>query len=315
MTDEAKTPETPEEVTEEVTEAAAEVAEEVADAPAEAAAEVTEEVAEAPAEAAAEVTEEVAEAPAEAAAEVTEEVAEAPAEPEQTMDDISDKVDESFTTFKDEDAPNWEKLDEYRKEKTVLTVTVNGVVNKGVVAHLENVRGFIPASHLALEHVDDLNEYLGKEIQVQVLEVEEAKNRLLLSRRALLRREADEEKKALVANVPVDSVLDGTVDAIKDFGAFVKLENDLSGLVHVSQISRNRVKHPADVLKVGQKVKVKVIAIKDGKLSLSMKALEPGGERRGDFSRDDREPREKIDLPTTEALSTNLGDLLKGVEL
>ena len=291
MTDETRIPETA--IAEE---AAAETAEVTAPAE-ETAAEVA--AAEAPAE----------EAPA----------AEAPAEPQQTMDDISDAVDASFSTFKDEDAPNWEKLAEYRKEKTVLTVTVDGVVNKGVVAHLENVRGFIPASHLDLGHVDDLNAFLGKEIQVQVLETDESKNRLLLSRRSILRKAADEEKKARIAAVAVDTVMEGTVDSLQPYGAFIKLDDGLSGLVHISQISRNRIKSPDVVLKVGQKVKVKVIAVKDGKLSLSMKALEPGGDRpRGGVDRDDREPREpreKIDLPTTDALSTSLGDLLKGISL
>ena len=295
MSEEPKIPETEEPVTEAPTE------EPVAETPAE------EPVAEAPAEEPA-----VAEAPAEEAP-----AAEAPAEPEETMADHDAEVTDSFTTFKDDDAPNWEKLEEYRKEKTVITVTVDGVVNKGVVAHLENVRGFIPASHLDVAHVDDLNEFLGKEIEVQVLEVDESKGRLLLSRRALLRKAADEEKKAKIASIEVGSVMEGTVDSLQPYGAFIKLDDDLSGLVHVSQISRNRVKLPADVLKAGQKVKVKVIAVKDGKLSLSMKALEPGGEDRGGrgFDREDREPREKIDLPTSEALSTNLGDLLKNFNL
>lgn len=79
-----------------------------------------------------------------------------------TMDDFSQAVDDSFTTFKDEGEANWEKLKQYQEEKTPLTVTVDGVVNKGVVSNVEGVRGFIPASRLALGHVTDLNEYLGK---------------------------------------------------------------------------------------------------------------------------------------------------------
>ena len=74
-----------------------------------------------------------------------------------TMDDLSNAVDESFDTFKDEGAANWEQINQYLAEKTVITVTVEEVVNKGVVTHLEGIRGFIPASHLALTHVDDLN--------------------------------------------------------------------------------------------------------------------------------------------------------------
>ena len=91
-----------------------------------------------------------------------------------TMDDLSKAVDESFDTFKDEGEADWDKINQYLTEKTVLTVTVEEVVNKGVVTHLEGIRAFIPASHLALTHVDDLSTYVGKEIQVQVLEADQA---------------------------------------------------------------------------------------------------------------------------------------------
>ncbi len=227
-----------------------------------------------------------------------------------TMDDFSQAVDDSFTTFKDEGEANWEKLKQYQAEKTPLTVTVDGVVNKGVVSNVEGVRGFIPASRLAIGHVADLNEYLGKEIQVIVREADPEKKRLILSATELLRAKADEERKARIAEVAVGTVMDGKVETLQPYGAFVRLDNGLSGLVHVSQISRARVKLPEDVLKVGQEVKVKVIAIKDGKLSLSMKALEEGAS-------DDREDREakNFKLPKAEELTTNIGSLLKNIKL
>lgn len=230
-----------------------------------------------------------------------------------TMDDFSQAVDDSFTTFKDEGEANWEKLKQYQEEKTPLTVTVDGVVNKGVVSNVEGVRGFIPASRLALGHVADLNEYLGKEIQVIVREADPEKGRLILSATELLRAKADEERKARIAEIAQGTVMDGKVETLQPYGAFVRLENGLSGLVHVSQISRARVKLPEDVLKVGQEVKVKVIAIKDGKLSLSMKALEEGASD----DREDREDREarNFKLPKAEELTTNIGSLLKNIKL
>ena len=230
-----------------------------------------------------------------------------------TMDDFSQAVDDSFTTFKDEGEANWEKLKQYQEEKTPLTVTVDGVVNKGVVSNVEGVRGFIPASRLALGHVTDLNEYLGKEIQVLVREADPEKGRLILSATELLRAKADEERKARIAEVAVGTVMDGKVETLQPYGAFVRLENGLSGLVHVSQISRARVKLPEDVLKTGQEVKVKVIAIKDGKLSLSIKALEEGASD----DREDREDREarNFKLPKAEELTTNIGSLLKNIKL
>ena len=226
-----------------------------------------------------------------------------------TMEDFSQAVDASFDTFKDEDQMAWEKLKQYREEKTVLTVTVDGVVNKGVISYVEGIRGFIPASRLALGHVADLNEYLGKEIQVQVFDVDEEKNRLMLSARELLRAKAEEEKKARIAAVAVGTVMDGVVESLQPYGAFVKLDDNITGLVHVSQISHTRIKDPSVVLKTGDAVKVKVIAIKDGKLSLSMKALEE------DKAAAEEEEIRNIKLPKSEELTTNLGELFKNLKL
>ncbi len=99
--------------------------------------------------------------------------------------------------------------------------------------------------------------------------------------------------------------MSGTVETLQNYGAFVKLENGLSGLVHVSQISQKRIKNPAAVLNVGDEVQVKVIGIKDGKISLSMKALEEPEE----------EVVEKVEIPKTEEIGTSLGDLFKNIQL
>ena len=227
-----------------------------------------------------------------------------------TMGDVD--IERSFETFKDEGAANWEKLKEYQAEKTVLHVTVDGVVNKGVVSNVEGVRGFIPASRLALGRVHDLNEYLGREIEVQVREVDPDKKRLILSAVEILRAKANEEKQARIAATAVGSVLDGKVESLQPYGAFIDLGDGLSGLVHVSQISRTRVKSPDAVLKVGQEVKVKVIAVKDGKLSLSMKALEPGAPEE---AREDTSFPKDYKLPKAEELGTSLGSLLKNIQL
>ena len=88
----------------------------------------------------------------------------------------------------------WDKLRQLKENKTILTVTVKGIVNAGVIAYVEGIRGFIPASKLSLNYVEDLNEYLNKEIQVQVFDVIEEENRLILSAREILREKAEEEK-------------------------------------------------------------------------------------------------------------------------
>lgn len=202
--------------------------------------------------------------------------------------------------------PGWAKLKEYMEEKKVIEVTVDGVSNGGLVSNVEGVRGFIPASLVALKRVDDLNDYLLKDIKVIVTEVDEAANRLILSAKDVLKNEARAAKKDKINSVKVGTVFDGKVDSIKDFGAFVDIGDGLSGLVHVSQISTKRIKTPEEVLKVGDEVKVKVIAVKDGKLSLSMKALleEPKGEK-----------EEVFKLPKAESATTSLGDLFKNIKL
>ena len=201
----------------------------------------------------------------------------------------------------------WKKLQQYLEEKTVLDVKVGGVVKGGVVAYVEGIRGFIPASKLSLSYVENLEDWLNKEIQVQVITVEPEKKRLVLSARELLREKAAEERRAKISNVQVGLVTEGKVESIQPYGAFIDLGEGLSGLVHVSQISDKRIKTPDAVLKVGDTVKVKVIAIKDGKLSLSMKALK-------DVAAEEvRE--EKVVLPKSEELTTNLGELFKNIKL
>lgn len=201
----------------------------------------------------------------------------------------------------------WDKLRQLKEDKTVLDVKVAEVVNAGVTAYVEGIRGFIPASKLALHYVENLDEYLNKTIQVQVFDLDEEKERLILSAKEVLREKAEEERKAKISNVEVGFVTEGTVESLQSYGAFVSLGNGLSGLVHISQISQKRIKHPSAVLAVGDKVKVKVIAIKDGKLSLSMKALD-------DVAAKEIE-EETVELPKSGELTTSLGELFAKLKL
>lgn len=136
---------------------------------------------------------------------------------------------------------------------------------------MEGVRGFIPASKLALNYVEDTEEYLNKPLQVQVIDVDKEKKRLVLSAKELLREKAEKERRNKISNIEVGFVTEGTVESLQPYGAFVDLGNGISGLVHISQICEKRIKKPSEAISVGDKVKVKVIAIKDGKLSLSIK--------------------------------------------
>lgn len=204
-----------------------------------------------------------------------------------------------------DDANPWNIVKDYMEKGTHLTVKIEGIVKGGAIAMVEGIRGFIPASRLSLSYVENLEDFLLKEIDVIVLDADQAQNRLVLSAREILKEKEKLEKEAKVAAVKVGSVMSGVIDSIQNYGAFVNLENGLSGLVHVSQISNKRVKSPSAVLNKGDEVKVKIIGVKDGKISLSMKALEEVVE----------EPVEKIEIPKAENIGTNLGDLFKNIKL
>lgn len=199
----------------------------------------------------------------------------------------------------------WEKLEKMMQERTVVTVKISEIVKSGAVAYLEGIRGFIPASKLSDEYVEDLKEWDGKNIEVTVITADEENHRLVLSGHEVAREKKQEEKKKQIARCEVGAVMNGTVDTLKPYGAFVTLENGLSGLLHISQISTQRIKHPGVVLKEGQEVKVKIISTADNKISLSMKAL----------AEEDSVPEEVFDYQEEGRASTGLGALLKGIKL
>ena len=203
----------------------------------------------------------------------------------------------------------WDRLKELLDSQENITVKISGITRGGAIAYLEGTRGFIPASKLALNFVeeDDLPNWLNKSIEVRVITADPEEKRLVMSARDILREKAAEERRSRISNVEVGLVTEGTVETIKPYGAFVDLGNGLSGLLHISQISQQRIKHPSAVLKEGQKVKVKIIENKDGKLSLSMKALE-------DVAAEAIE-EETFELPTSEAVTTSLGSLFAKLKL
>lgn len=198
----------------------------------------------------------------------------------------------------------WDKLKNMMEERTVVKVKISEVVNAGAVAYLEGIRGFIPASRLSDEYVEDLKEWDGKTIEVTVITADEEERRLVLSGREPAREKKQAETNRKIEKCEVGAVMNGTVETIKPYGAFVALENGLTGLLHISQISTQRIKHPGAVLKEGQTVKVKIISIKDNKISLSMKALEP----------DEEIDLEGFDYKGDGEVTTGLGALLKGLK-
>ena len=202
----------------------------------------------------------------------------------------------------------WDKLKELKASGEVLDVVVKGVVNGGAVAYVEGVCGFIPASKLALNYVEDANEYLNRHIQVQVIDVNKEDKKLILSAKEILREKAEEERKNKISNIQPGFVTEGIVESLQPYGAFVDLGNGVSGLVHISQICEKRIRKPSEVLAVGDKVKVKVTAVKDGKLSLSIK------EATDMMAKEVEE--EKIEIPQSgEEATTSLGALFANIKM
>lgn len=220
---------------------------------------------------------------------------------------VEETVEETAETA--EAVSVWAGFEEKMKANTVITVEIAGVVKSGVVAYIDGVRGFIPASQLSAEYVEDLESWLGKTVDVMIIEAKEDEKRLILSGRKVARRE---ERKKKFESIAVGSILEGTVESIKDYGAFIDLGDRISGLVHISQISTKRIKTPDEVLAVGDKVTVKVLSNEKRKISLSMRAVV-----------EDAKQEEEAAAPKEETFhykekgkaATSLGDLLKDIQL
>lgn len=170
----------------------------------------------------------------------------------------------------------WEVLQGQFTSGEVFDVTIKDIVNGGLVVDL-GVRGFIPASLVEMHYVEDFADYKGKTLAVKIVELDREKNRVILSHKAVVEQELDKKKKEAVSSLQTGDVVEGTVQRLTDFGAFVNV-GGVDGLVHISQISHDRVEQPSDVLTEGQTVKVKVLSVDADtqRISLSMKAVQPG---------------------------------------
>lgn len=197
----------------------------------------------------------------------------------------------------------WDKLQEMLEAETIVKVRIKESVPSGVVAYLEGIRAFIPASQLALEYVEDTDSYIGKEVEAKVITADASKEKLVLSAKAVAKDAQIEERNHKISMIVPGTVVEGVVESLTAYGAFINIGNGLSGLVHISQISEKRIKKPSEVLKEGQQVKAKVLNTNDHKISLSMKALEE--------EMVDTEPVEELELYTSnENVGSSLGDLL-----
>lgn len=169
-----------------------------------------------------------------------------------------------------------EDLEKKFETKEVFEAEVKDVVKGGLVVDI-GVRGFIPASLVEAHFVEDFTDYKGKTLSLLVVELDRDKNRVILSHRAVVESEQANKKQELLQSLEVGSVLDGKVQRLTDFGAFVDI-GGIDGLVHISQLSHSHVEKPSDVVEEGQEVKVKVLSVDrdNERISLSIKDTLPG---------------------------------------
>ncbi|WP_162606734.1 30S ribosomal protein S1 [Ligilactobacillus salivarius] len=188
----------------------------------------------------------------------------------------------------------WNEIEDKFKAGETIKAPVTQVVKGGLVVDA-GVRGFVPASMVSDHFVEDLNQFKGQELELKIVEIEPSDNRLILSRKELVQAERKAKRQAVMEKLVAGDVVEGKVARLTNFGAFIDL-GGVDGLVHVSEISYERVNKPADALKVGQEVKVKVLSVdaEKGRISLSIKQTLP-------------EPWEQVPEQVAE------GDVLEGI--
>lgn len=175
----------------------------------------------------------------------------------------------------------WRELEDMQKSTSVVTLPVTDVNKGGLMMEWKGIIGFLPTSQLKAAHyprvedgdkdriLGELQKLVGEKIAVTVLAVSQKENKLIFSEKGT----KSEEMKEIVMKYNVGDEVDGEVTGVVDFGVFMKVEEGLEGLVHISELDWSLVENPSSLFKVGDKVKAKVISVSDGKISLSIKAL------------------------------------------
>ena len=171
---------------------------------------------------------------------------------------------------------HWNEINEAYENGTVITVKVVRQVNGGVIAAYKEVTGFIPLSQLSDKFVENAEEFIGQTMDVKVTRVDLKRNRAVFSHKAVVIEERQKKLAEIWEGLHVDDVVEGTVMRFTDYGAFVDL-GGIDGLLHISEISWGKLKHPKEVLQIGDRVKVKILSMNEekGKISLGLKQTTP----------------------------------------
>ncbi len=177
----------------------------------------------------------------------------------------------------------WQEAEELEKKHVNLSLTVIDANKGGLILDWKGIHGFLPASQLRLKHyprveggdkekiLDELKKMVGTELNVTIIALDPIERKLIFSEKGT---EAGELKE-VIAKYKVGDIIECEITGVVDFGVFVRIEDGLEGLVHISELDWSLVENPADLYKIGDKVMAQIIEIKDGKISLSLKALKP----------------------------------------
>ncbi len=166
---------------------------------------------------------------------------------------------------------NWDEV----HEGMLVDAQVTGHNTGGLECEVNHIRGFIPVSQISLYRVEDLAQFVGQRFACLITDANPARKNLVLSRRAVLEREKEEKKQAFFESLAPGQVYEGTVRKLMDFGAFVELGNGVDGLLHISQLSWGRIKHPSEVVQEGQPIRVRIEKIdrETGRIGLSYREM------------------------------------------
>ncbi len=171
----------------------------------------------------------------------------------------------------------WKELKEKQVKGETVRAKITKAIKGGLLANVEGIIAFLPQSQVGLKKGESLEDYVGKDFEVKILEVDPAIRRMVISRREFLREQKEKERKEALVNLKKGDILEGVVRTIKDFGIFVDIGHGIDGFVRLSELTWGRRKKPAEVVKKGETVKVKILNVNlgTGKVSLSLKQTKP----------------------------------------
>ncbi|MDO5036901.1 MAG: bifunctional 4-hydroxy-3-methylbut-2-enyl diphosphate reductase/30S ribosomal protein S1 [Tissierellia bacterium] len=166
----------------------------------------------------------------------------------------------------------WDDMQEKYENKEKVLAHVKSVVKGGLTCEVEGLNGFIPASHVSVRFQRDLSKYVGEDLLCEIIDFDKGRRKFVLSRKNVEAVEIEEKRKEIYDNIHEGDVINGVVQRLTNFGAFVDI-GGVDGLIHISELSWNRVKHPSDVVSPGEEVEVQVLNVDEDKdrIALSLK--------------------------------------------